>query len=107
MPMPDPSTPPRSLNGWLERLDGVNLPLSRRQREQLCHELRHGERPLRVIPPRLQTSPAVTLALLREANRQWPGPPGGAVEHVEAAPVRLGLDRAQARLRVLPERPAA
>ncbi|HLT03912.1 MAG TPA: HDOD domain-containing protein [Pseudomonas sp.] len=107
MPMPDPSTPPRSLNGWLERLDGVNLPLSRRQREQLCHELRHGERPLRVIAPRLQTSPAVTLALLREANRQSPGPLGGAVEHVEGALVRLGLERAEAILRDLPERSAA
>lgn len=105
MPMPDLSAPPRSLDAWLARLDGADLPISRRQREQLLGELR-GERPLRVIAPRLQTNPAISLALLREANRLGPGPLGGAVETVEGALVRLGLDRAEALLLTLPDRSA-
>lgn len=107
MPKPDLSAPPRSLDAWLECLDGANLPISRRQREQLLCELRRGDRPLRMIAQRLQSSPALTLALLREANRHGPGPLGGSSEHLESALVRLGMNRAEAILRALPERSAA
>lgn len=106
MPMPDPSAPPRSLDAWLERLDATSLPISDRQREQLHRELRRGDRPLRIIAQRLQTCPALTLALLREANRHAPGPLGSDSEHLESALVRLGLSRAATILQELPERNA-
>lgn len=106
MPMPDPSALPRSLDAWLVRLDGAALPLSNRQREQLCQDLRHGTRSLSWIAARVQSSPAATLALLREANRQPAGPLGGTVEHVEGALIRLGLARAEALVQALPERSA-
>src|SRR5690606_11172102 len=62
--------------------------------------------PLPIIAQRLQTCPALALALLREANRHGSGPLGGNSEHLESALVRLGLDRAEAILLALPERSA-
>ena len=99
-------SPPRSIDAWLERLDATSLPISDRQREQLHRELRRGDRPLRIIAQRLQTCPALTLALLREANRHAPGPLGSDSEHLESALVRLGLSRAATILQELPERNA-
>ena len=107
MPMPDSSAPPRSLDAWLERLDGAQLPVSARQREQLRRELQRADRPLHTIAQRLQTCPALTLALLREANRHGTGPLGGTTEHLESALVRLGVNRAEAILLGLPERSAS
>lgn len=106
MPIPDSSAPPRSLDAWLERLDDAQLPVSGRQRQQLRRELQRADCPLPIIAQRLQTCPALALALLREANRHGSGPLGGNSEHLESALVRLGLDRAEAILLALPERSA-
>lgn len=107
MPIPDTSAPPRTLDAWLHCLDATCPPISERQREQLRQELQRSDRPLWAIAQRLQSSPAFTLALLREANRQPPGPLGGPVEHIESALTRLGLDRAEVILKALPQRSAS
>lgn len=103
--MPTTQASPRTLNGWLKQLDEVRLPVAREHHEAVRRVLQDGRKSLRDIADRMQASPAIALAMMREANRNA-GSFGEPAESLEMALNRLGLKRAESLLEqmlVLPE----
>ena len=97
--MPTPS--PRSLDAWLKQLDKQPLPLPADSHQRVCRALGDSRRSLRDIADLMQSSPAMALRVLREANRQS-GALGEPAESLESALGRLGLERTQELLQRQP-----
>jgi len=99
--MPISASRPRSLDAWLKQLDEVRLPVASHHHETVRRTLLDGRKSLRDIAEQMQHSPAIALAMLREANRSA-GSFGEPAESLEMALNRLGLKRAEALLEQLP-----
>ncbi|MEK1907902.1 MAG: HDOD domain-containing protein [Pseudomonas sp.] len=99
--MPTQKPVPRTLDGWLQQLDGVRLPIASNQQELVRRCLVDSRRSLRDIAEQIQNSPAIALALLREANRNGSGFSEPA-ESLEMALNRLGLKRTETLLAQMP-----
>lgn len=95
--MPTQKPTPRTLDGWLQQLDGVRLPIATSQLEQVRRYLLDSRRSLRDIAEQIQNSPAIALLLMREANRSNSGFSEPALS-LEMALNRLGLTRTEALL---------
>ncbi|MDD0842950.1 HDOD domain-containing protein [Pseudomonas sp. Gutcm_11s] len=95
--MPTTKNLPRSIDAWLKQLDEVRLPIAGHHHEAIRRVLLDSRRSLRDIAERMQDSPAVALAVLREANRNTGGLSEPA-ESLEMALNRLGLKRAETLL---------
>src|SRR6218665_1422320 len=92
---------PRTLDGWLQQLDGVRLPIASNQQEHVRRYLVDSRRSLRDIAEQIQASPAIALLLMREANRSNSGFSEPA-ESLEMALNRLGLKRTEMLLGQMP-----
>ncbi len=92
---------PRTLEGWLQQLDGVRLPIASSQQEHVRRYLLDSRRSLRDIAEQIQATPAIALLLMREANRSNSGFSEPA-ESLEMALNRLGLKRAETLLGQMP-----
>ncbi|OEC34301.1 HDOD domain-containing protein [Pseudomonas cuatrocienegasensis] len=95
---------PRTLDAWLKLLEGLQLPVASETHLQVCRALGDSRRSIREIAGMMQASPALVLAVMREANRK------GSVlsepaESLESALNRLGLQRATALLERQPSLP--
>lgn len=92
--MPHSAAAPQTLEDWLNQLEHLRLPVARSHHEQMLRTLRDNRRSLREIAERMQSSPVIALAILREANNS-----GGSfrepAESLEMALNRLGLQRAE------------
>lgn len=99
--MPTDKTIPRSLDAWLKQLDAVRLPVATHHHEAVRRTLLDSRRSLREIADQMQESPAVALAILREANRSTNSFSEPA-ESLEMALNRLGLKRAETLLGAMP-----
>ncbi|HSC82159.1 MAG TPA: HDOD domain-containing protein [Pseudomonas sp.] len=99
--MPTQKPTPRTLDGWLQQLDAVRLPIVREQQEKVRHYLLDSRRSLREIAEQIQASPTIALQLLREANRGNSGF-SEPTESLEMALNRLGLKRTEALLGQMP-----
>lgn len=99
--MPTPQASVRSINDWLKELDAVRLPVSRAHHEAVRRALLDGRKSLRDIAERMQDSPTIALAVLREANRNA-GSFGEPAESLELALNRLGIKRVESLLEQMP-----
>lgn len=99
--MPTDKSLPRSLGAWLKQLDEVRLPIAEHHHEAVRRALLDSRKSLREIADQMQDSPAVALAILREANRHASSLSEPA-ESLELALNRLGLKRAEALLEQMP-----
>ncbi|WP_394561456.1 HDOD domain-containing protein [Aquipseudomonas alcaligenes] len=99
--MPTTKNLPRSIDAWLKQLDEVRLPIASHHHEAVRRVLLDSRKSLRDIAERMQDSPAVALAVLREANRNM-GSLGEPAESLEMALNRLGLKRAETLLGQIP-----
>jgi len=99
--MPTPTPSPRTLEAWLQLLDGVRLPVPAGQHRLLRHALGNERQSLGEIIELIQDSPTVALSLLREVNRQVDGLHEPA-QSLEVALKRLGLKQAEQLLNRLP-----
>ena len=95
--MPTDKPIPRSLDAWLKQLDEVRLPIAARHHEAVRRTLQDSRKSLREIAEQMQDSPAIALAVLREANRNTSSFSEQA-ESLEMALNRLGLKRAETLL---------
>lgn len=102
--MPTQKPTPRTLEGWLQQLDGVRLPIASHQQEQVRRYLVDSRRSLRDIAEQIQASPAIALLLMREANRSNNSFSEPA-ESLEMALNRLGLKRTEMLLGQMPSLP--
>lgn len=100
--MSDSTSLPRTVDAWVAHLDGVALPVGRHLRRDLQLALHQPNASLRDIAQDILTSPALTLAVLREANRARPGSRAAPAQTLDTALARLGLRRAETLLRGLP-----
>lgn len=92
---------PRTLDGWLQQLDGVHLPITSSQQELVRRYLLDSRRSIRDIAEQIQTSPTLALRLMREANRSKSSLSEPA-ESLEMVLNRLGLKRSEALLAQMP-----
>ncbi|MBD9414043.1 HDOD domain-containing protein [Pseudomonas sp. PDM16] len=99
--MPTDKTIPRSLDTWLKQLDEVRLPIATHHHETVRRTLLDSRKSLREIADQMQESPAIALAVLREANRSTSSFSEPA-ESLEMALNRLGLKRAETLLSQMP-----
>ncbi|HSX70054.1 MAG TPA: HDOD domain-containing protein [Pseudomonas sp.] len=99
--MPTQNALPRSLDAWLKQLDGIRLPVASSHHETIRRTLADSRKSMREIADRMQASPAIALAVLRDANRHV-SELGEPAESLELALTRLGLKRAEALLAQLP-----
>ncbi|WP_282338694.1 HDOD domain-containing protein [Pseudomonas sp. PS02288] len=99
--MPTELPVPRTLEGWLKQLDDIRLPIPAGHHRQVSLALSDNQRSLREIADLIEDSPALALAVLREANRRT-GALGEPAESLEQALTRLGLKRAEELLQRLP-----
>lgn len=99
--MPTEKHLPRSIDAWLKQLDQVRLPVASQHHEAVRRVLVDNRRSLREIAEQMQESPAIALAILREANRSSSSLSEPA-ESLEMALNRLGLKRAEALLAQMP-----
>ena len=102
--MPTTQTTPRTLDGWLKQLDEVRLPVAQHHYETLRRTLQDSRKSVRDIADRMQASPAIALAVMREANRNA-GSFGEPAESLEMAINRLGIKRVENLLEKLPALP--
>ena len=99
--MPTEKHLPRSIDAWLKQLDDVRLPIASHHHEAVRRVLLDSRRSLREIAEQMQESPAIALAMLREANRSASSFSEPA-ESLEMALNRLGLKRAETLLAQMP-----
>lgn len=99
--MPTELPVPRTLEGWLKQLDDIRVPIPAGHHRQVSLALSDNQRSLREIADLIEDSPALALAVLREANRRT-GALGEPAESLEQALTRLGLKRAEELLQRLP-----
>lgn len=99
--MPTEKHLPRSIDAWLKQLDEVRLPIASHHHEAVRRVLLDSRRSLREIAEQMQESPAIALAMLREANRSASSFSEPA-ESLEMALNRLGLKRAETLLAQMP-----
>jgi HD-like signal output (HDOD) protein len=99
--MPTDKPIPRSLDAWLKQLDEVRLPIAAHHHEAVRRALQDSRKSLREIAEQMQDSPAIALAMLREANRNASSL-GEPAESLEMALNRLGLKRAETLLGQMP-----
>lgn len=99
--MPIPKPLPRSIDTWLKQLDEVCLPVASRHHDAVRRVLLDSRKSLRDIAEQMQESPAIALAVLREANRNL-GSFSEPAESLEMALNRLGLKRAETLLGQMP-----
>ena len=59
----------KNIDAWLKQLDEVRLPIASHHHEAVRRVLLDSRRSLREIAEQMQESPAIALAMLREANR--------------------------------------
>ncbi|MGP3791847.1 HDOD domain-containing protein [Pseudomonas sp. B392_1p] len=97
-----PALPPQSLDAWIEHLDSVVLPITRETRRDLLQALHRPTSSLREIAQAMLSSPALALAVLRDANRRRSSSLAEPADNLETALARLGLRRAEALLGELP-----
>lgn len=102
--MSPPLPLPRRLEEWLEQLDEQPLPVPIASHQSVSRALSDNRRSLREIAELMQSSPALALAVLREANRQA-GSFSEPAESLESAIGRLGLQRTADLLKRQPARP--
>ncbi|MBC9249174.1 histidine kinase [Pseudomonas alcaligenes] len=95
--MPTQKSAPRTLDGWLQQLDGARLPITLGQQERVRRYLLDSRRSLRDIAEQIQHCPTFALLLLREVNRKSNSFSEPA-ETLEMALNRLGLKRTEALL---------
>ena len=84
---------PRTLDAWLDALDAVVLPAAAAPYARVQRALRDSSLSLRQIAELIQTSPALALVVIREANRGAAASSKPA-ESLEVALSRIGLKRA-------------
>ncbi|WP_339486901.1 HDOD domain-containing protein [Pseudomonas sp. EL_65y_Pfl2_R95] len=92
---------PRTLKAWLELLDNQLMPVQIESRQKVLAALTDSRRSLREIAELIQTSPALAISVLREANASQ-NTLGEPAESLENALNRLGLQRTQTLLERLP-----
>ncbi len=97
---------PRTLANWLKELAELPLPLPTEEREPLLRIIRDSRRSLREIAERFYLCPPAALCLIRAANRSR-NSLSEPCEGVEQALNRLGLERTEELIRLLPGKPAA
>jgi HD-like signal output (HDOD) protein len=101
-----PTPRPTTLQGWVELLDGVRLPVPQASHDLVCKAIADSRRSLRDIADLMQDSPALALSVIREANHHTHGSMAEPAENLEVAINRLGLKRTEellARLPAVPE----
>jgi HD-like signal output (HDOD) protein len=99
--MPSDKPTPRSIDAWLKQLDDVRLPIATHHHEAIRRTLQDSRKSLREIAEQMQDSPAIALAVLREANRNASSFSEPA-ESLEMALNRLGLKRTETLLDQMP-----
>ncbi|SNS32421.1 HDOD domain-containing protein [Pseudomonas segetis] len=99
--MPNQIARPRTLKAWLELLDKQPLPVQIESRQKVLAALTDSRRSLREIAELIQSSPALAISVLREANASE-NSLGEPAESLENALNRLGLQRTQTLLERLP-----
>jgi hypothetical protein len=104
--MPKRSPLPRSLDAWLNQLGNQLLPVPAENLLLVRRAVGDSRRSLRDIAELMQSSPALALSVLREANRKSTGLSEPA-ENLEKALGRLGLQRVEELLNRQPSMPAA
>ena len=92
---------PRTLDAWLDALDAVVLPAAAAPYARVQRALRDSSLSLRQIAELIQTSPALALVVIREANRGAAASSKPA-ESLEVALSRIGLKRAEALFANIP-----
>jgi hypothetical protein len=95
---------PRSLEAWLKQLEGLPLPVASETHLQVRRALADSRRSIREIAGMMQASPALVLAVMREANRSG-STLSEPAESLESALNRLGLQRASALVERQPQVP--
>ena len=103
--MPTSRPLPRTLDTWLKLLDGQLLPVPIESHQQVRRALADSRRSLRDIADLMQSSPALALSVMREANRKSTTLNEPA-ESLESALSRLGLKRTEELLERQPALPA-
>ena len=101
-----PSVRPFSLAAWIKRLDDVLLPVPQASHDRVSKAIRDNRSSLRDIAELMQSSPALVLSVMREANSHTQGSLAEPAENLEVALNRLGLKRAEELLARLPSVPA-
>ncbi|WP_338573392.1 HDOD domain-containing protein [Pseudomonas canadensis] len=101
-----PTAKPTSLAAWVKRLDDVLLPVPQASHDRVCKGIRDSRSSLRDIAELMQSSPALVLSVMREANSHTHGSLAEPAENLEVALNRLGLKRAEELLARLPSVPA-
>ena len=92
---------PQTLDAWVKQLDSIALPVNTVAHSRVNSALHDSRRSLRDISDLMQSSPALVLSVLREANLHSTGLTEPA-ESLEVALNRLGLARAATLLARLP-----
>ena len=101
-----PTAKPNSLAAWIKCLDDVRLPVPQASHDRVCKGIRDSRSSLRDIAELMQSSPALVLSVMREANSHTHGSLAEPAENLEVALNRLGLKRAEELLARLPSVPA-
>lgn len=96
------SPKPQSLEAWISLLDNARLPIARPCHDKVRAALGDSRRSLRDIADYMQDSPALVLAILREANQPGSNSLAEPAESLEVALNRLGLKRIEGLLAKLP-----
>lgn len=99
--MTTPTRVPRTLDEWLQQLQGKHLPATVQSRDRLLHCLLDSRRSLREIADSLLDCPSAALAVMREAN-QRNNHLSEPANTLETALNRIGLKNAETLLRRLP-----
>ncbi|VVN86239.1 HDOD domain-containing protein [Pseudomonas fluorescens] len=97
-----PIARPDTLEGWIELLDDVVLPVPRASHDRVCKAIANSRSSMRDIAELMQDSPALALSVIREANLHTHGSMAEPAENLEIAINRLGLKRTEELLARLP-----
>lgn len=100
-----PPQKPTTLQGWVQLLDRVALPVPQASHDRVCKAIADNRSSLRDIADLMQDSPALALSVIREANHHTHGSMTGPAENLEVAITRLGLKRTEELLSRLPAMP--
>lgn len=100
-----PDQIPKTLDAWVKLLDSVRLPVPLASYERVNAAIADSRRSLRDIAELMQTSPALVLSVMREANHHTHSSIGEPAESLEIALNRLGLARTAQLLERLPALP--
>ncbi|HWD32407.1 MAG TPA: HDOD domain-containing protein [Pseudomonas sp.] len=100
-----PDQTPKTLDAWVKLLDSVRLPVPLASYERVKAAIADSRRSLRDIAELMQSSPALVLSVMREANHHTHTSTGEPAESLEIALNRLGLARTAELLERLPALP--